>query len=231
MVADGRPSPWLNDEIINAYMQAVVDYGQKRAHELRAVIPSGKSSSPSSTPTVPPPSSQQAASASMPRYHYFNTYFYPKIRDQGPSSVDRWLKRAKLDPRRLLEMERIFIPVHQGAHWTLLVISPRFRTIEYFDSLNGRPASFVRAVKRWLAYCLKDDWNEDEWKVPLTKSPVQENGYDCGVFTITTARMITLGIDPMAYNQTDIPLQRRRIAAELINGGLHGEFDPREVHD
>ncbi|KAI9886138.1 MAG: tyrosine/serine/threonine protein phosphatase pps1 [Watsoniomyces obsoletus] len=247
-------APWLNDEIVNAYMQAVVDYGQERAHELRAVIPSVSSSSSGhtknrqqrtqqnatsnqshSTVVIPPPSSTSSSSAttgnSMPRYHYFNTYFYPKIRDQGPSSVDRWLKRAKLDPRRLLEMERIFIPVHQNSHWTLLVISPRFRTIEYFDSLNGRPASFVKAVKRWLAYCLKDDWKEDEWSVPLTKSPTQENSFDCGVFTVTTAKMITLGIDPLAYNQLDIPLQRRRIAAELINGGLKGEFDPMVVHD
>lgn len=204
-------APWLNDEVINAYLQAVTDYGLEQIGGR----PGATRSLRSRDPNV------------VPRYHAFNSFFYTNLRDKGPAATGRWLSRAGMPGEKLLQVDHIFIPVNQSSHWTLIVLSPSSRRIEYFDSLAGSRAPFIRNIKLLLRHELKDKFIEDEWKFDETKSPVQENGYDCGVFTVTTAKMIMLGIDPMAYNQQDIPLQRRRMAAELINGGFTGDFAPR----
>jgi Ulp1 family protease len=190
---------WLNDEIINAYMQAVVDYGNGDGGTRR---------------TGPP------------RYHAFNSFFYKKLSEGGPGPLARWSKRAKIEGDKLLQVELIFIPVHLGNHWTLLVVSGTKKSIEYFDSLNGSPARLLKNAKLWLQSELKEKWVEDEWKVPSTLGPCQRNGYDCGVFTVTTAKMLMLGINPLAYSQRDIQIQRRRMAAELHYGGFKDEFSP-----
>jgi len=76
-------------------------------------------------------------------------------------------------------------------------------------------------VKSWVAAELSSSWKEEEWKLDAVgESPRQENMDDCGVFTITSARQIMLGYTPMSYAAAAIPLQRRRIVAELVNGGF-----------
>lgn len=193
---------WLNDEIILASLQQVVEYGLRMSnHET------GKT----------------------PKYHAFNTFFYKNLRDKGAQSIKRWATKAKIGGRALEEVERVFIPVHQGAHWTLLVVSPVARTIEYFDSMGGVADSYIRNVKLWLAAEMGARFKENEWAVPTGThgvGPRQTNGSDCGVFTCTTARMVALGVDPMAYGGEDMSVQRGRMAAELLNGGLFGDFDP-----
>ena len=55
------------------------------------------------------------------------------------------------------------------------------------------------------------------------ESPQQMNSDDCGVFTITTARQVMLGkMDSQKdrYTADLIPIQRKRVVAELIDGGL-----------
>ncbi|KAI9787126.1 MAG: hypothetical protein M1839_003361 [Geoglossum umbratile] len=190
---------WLDDEIINAYMQAVVDYGNGDVGTRRS---------------------------GPPRYHAFNSFFYKKLGESGPGPLARWSKRAKIDGEKLLQVELIFIPVHLGNHWTLLVVSGTKKSIEYFDSMNGSPVWPLKNTILWLQNELKDKWVEDEWKIPNTLGPCQRNGHDCGVFTVTTAKMLMLGINPLAYSQSDIQMQRRRMAAELHYGGFRDEFLP-----
>lgn len=196
---------WLNDEIIAACLQQVVDYGLKISHHK---------------------------AGETPKYHAFNTFFYKNLRDKGAQSVKRWASRAKVGKENLLKVERVFIPVHQGAHWTLLVVSPLARTIEYFDSLGGHAGSYIQNAKLWLTEELGKEWKGEEWTVPTGSygaGPRQTNGSDCGVFTCTTARMVVLGVDPMSYGGDDMELQRSRMVAELLNGGLKGDFEPKVV--
>ncbi|KAH0542006.1 hypothetical protein FGG08_003555 [Glutinoglossum americanum] len=190
---------WLDDEIINSYMQAIVDYGNGDSGAKRV---------------------------GPPRYHAFNSFFYKKLTESGPGPLARWSKRAKIEGDRILQVELIFIPLHLENHWTLLAISGTKKSIEYFDSMNGSPVRHLKHVKAWLKNELKEKWVEDEWRVPNTLGPSQRNGCDCGVFTVTTAKMLMLGISPLAYSQKDIQTQRRRMAAELHYGGFKDEFSP-----
>ena len=197
------PNAWLNDEIISAYLQLCINHGNNRAGYKRG-----------ETPT----------------YHAFNPFFYKNLATKGYDSVKRWAAKAKIGGKDLLKVEYVFIPVNPGVHWTLLVISPQYRTIEYFDSMSAtlRPAtsnSYTNLAKTWLRNELGNDYHDREWTVRIEPGPQQKNTSDCGVFAVTNAKMITLGWDPKkAYEAAHIPNQRRSILAELMYGRWDGEF-------
>ena len=196
-------SGWLNDTVITAYLDTAVDHALKTSGHKRGEVP------------------KQVA---------FSTYFYPRLSADGAKSVTRWVKRAKVGGKDLKDVERIYIPINQNSnHWTLLVISPKFKTIEYFDSFHGDPSKVIDNAKELLKYELGGDFKAGEWTIKGRGGPRQTNGVDCGVFVSTTVKMISLGVDPMAYSSTDIPLQRRRIVAELMNRGFDGELKPNVV--
>lgn len=192
------PLAWLNDEIINSYLTAIVRYLRESTGNL----------------------------TQAPRYHAFNSFFYSSLRDKGYQAVRRWANRAKIGGHALLNVDTVFVPVHEHAHWTLMVVRPVERTIEYFDSMGGAGARQVKAIKEWLHGELGAKYDEDEWTVLGSVSSHQDNGSDCGVFLLTNAKAIALGIEPTAFGPSDTNLLRRKIVAELINGGLHGEFSP-----
>ena len=196
-------SGWLNDTIVTAYLDTVVDHALKTAGHKRGDIP------------------KQVA---------FSTYFYPRLAKEGAASVTRWVKRAKVEGKNMKNVERIYIPINQNEnHWTLLVISPKFKMIEYFDSFHGDPSKVIDNAKKLLKNEMGDEFKEREWTVKGRGGPRQTNGSDCGVFVSTTVKMISLGVEPMAYSATDIPLQRRRIVAELMNRGFDGDLAPNVV--
>lgn len=207
--AQDRANAWLNDEIINSYIQMAVEHGLARTGHRRG---------------------------QAPKYHAFPSQFYNNLKDRGPESVKRWAARAKIGGPELLKADSIFIPVNQHYHWTLLVISPGRKTVEYFDSLSGAsaatPSSNVHTnlAKVWLRNELGAAFFDAEWTIRVRNDgPQQNNSCDCGVFCATTAKMIVLGWDPKgSYEARHIPVQRRRMVAELMVGEWTGEFAPKE---
>ncbi|EYE92932.1 SUMO protease ULP1 [Aspergillus ruber CBS 135680] len=194
------PARWLNDEVINAYLAILIDY-LRRANG-------------------------NAGRHDKPKFHAFNTFFFSNLRDKGYSSVSRWAKRAKIGGEALLEVDTVYIPVHNSAHWTLMVVKPTEKSIEYFDSLGSASPHHVAIVKDWLRGELSARYIEEEWSVVPTVSPQQDNGSDCGVFLLSTAKAVSIGIEPLSYGARDIPLLRRKIVVELMAGGLDGDFKP-----
>ncbi|KAJ5656547.1 hypothetical protein N7507_008497 [Penicillium longicatenatum] len=194
------PLAWLNDEIINSYLALITQYLQQ--------------------------STGNKAPNDRPRYHAFNTFFFSSLRDKGYDGVRRWAKRAKIGGEGLLEVDMVFVPVHESSHWTLLVVKPADRTIEYFDSMGARGARQVRTIKAWLAGELGAKYVDSEWTILPSASSFQDNGSDCGVFLLTNAKAVALNIEPTAFGARDTTLLRRKIVAEIMNGGLHGEFSP-----
>ncbi|KAL9022439.1 MAG: hypothetical protein Q9185_000346 [Variospora sp. 1 TL-2023] len=198
---DPDTSGWLNDAIISAYIQAAVDYGQKMRDVKRGTFP---------------------------KVHAFNTYFYNNLSTRGYNSVRRWATKAKFGGKDILKMEKIFIPINIGGqHWVLALVNPQAKTIEYFDSFHSPGRRVVDNIKTWLAAELKDAFVDAEWTVLEKQGPKQYNAVDCGVFCATTAKMIVLGVDPMAFSAEDMATQRRVMLAELLNGGFEGDFTPK----
>lgn len=188
------PSGWLNDAVVVDYLKLVVAYGN-------LCQPSGKD---------------------VPRYAALSSFFWKSLQADGFSRVQRWVKRAKIDGRRILECKCVFIPICQGNHWTLLAIKGNERRLEYYDSLRGSGAKHYDLAKQWLQSQLGDDFIEGEWTSPEQHiSPMQNNGKDCGVFAVTSAKALVLDHKPLlAYSSHDIPTQRMRIVAEMVNGAI-----------
>ena len=212
-----NPSGWLNDAIISAYLELITEMGNVR---------------------MGLPRKDDRLPKAFVYYHAFNPYLFKKLNGNGGyNGVRTWATKAGIGGKNLLKTEYVFIPVNQGGnHWTLATVSGKRRTIEYWDSFGGDASIPVACVKRWLKGELGSSYKEEEWTVKgeegqeydgRGKGPSQTNGYDCGVFAITTAKNITLNIDPMSVAQKDMQLQRRRIIAELLNKGFHGDFEPR----
>ena len=183
---------WLNDEVINGYLKLVTAHGKQNNRPMQ-------------TPT----------------HHAFASFFYSNLSSKGYDSVKRWALKAKIGGKNLLETEQVFIPINSGMHWTLCVVSGKEKTITHYNSLGGNGQGYVNTVKNWVKTELGTHFVESEWVITARgESPQQANMDDCGVFAITNARQIMLGLDPTSYNASQIPLQRKRIVAELINGGL-----------
>jgi sentrin-specific protease 1 len=168
-----RNLDWLSDQTINFYMEML------RARQQRN----------QSSPHVLP--SQQS------RIHYFNTFFYKKLSPDESryvyKDVARWTKRAKVD---LMQLDKIIIPVHvHGNHWCLAIINMNARRFEYYDSLGGSNPTCLQHLRQFVTDELKvyhpnqiDRIDIASWtNVTYKDIPRQNNGSDCGVFTIKFA--------------------------------------------
>ncbi|KAK1832694.1 hypothetical protein QBC39DRAFT_403997 [Podospora conica] len=162
-----------------------------------------------------------------PKCAAFTSYFYDRLRQHGPTKVDRMMRNANIRKANFLSIDTILIPICQHSHWTLAVVRPRDGIVAHIDSMrNGGGHKEVEdKIMEWVRVTLGNDFVADDWHVHQYKAPHQSNGYDCGVFTITNAVCQALGIKMQgAYNQQQLTLQRSRIAAMLLNGGWKGEF-------
>ncbi|KAI4252790.1 MAG: hypothetical protein LQ352_004072 [Teloschistes flavicans] len=195
-----RTGGWLNDTIINGYLQSVTDYAKKMRGVKRG---------------------------ELPKVHAFSSFLYESLKNRGYEGVQSWTRRAKFGGKDILKMEKIFIPINKGGnHWVLIYISPQTKTIEYFDSFHSPPGRIVDDVKKWLKGELREAFVDSEWTLLQGGGPTQNNASDCGVFVSATAKMIVLGVDPMHFSAADMPTQRRVIVAELLNGGIDGPLAP-----
>lgn len=63
-----------------------------------------------------------------------------------------------------------------------------------------------------------DDIHEWEDYVP-NDSPLQRNGYDCGVFTCKTVEVLSRD-GPLTFSQKDMKILRQRMLFEILQGKL-----------
>ncbi|KAF6816034.1 ulp1 protease family protein [Colletotrichum musicola] len=196
------PTEWLNDEIVNGSLQWLDRYVNEAAgaSEVR--------------------STKRVCLA-------MNSFFYKRLEDSGVHNTERALRRFGVSKTNFLNLETILMPICKNNHWTLLVVRPQKRTVSHMDSLNpGGSAVHTKRALDWIKALLGDDFKTTEWQTVQHQAPVQDNGYDCGVFTITNGMCLALGLNAAdAYSNEELPLQRLRIAGMLLNKGFSGEFD------
>lgn len=152
------------------------------------------------------------------RVHAFNTFFYPKLRENGYSSVRRWTRKVDV-----FSFDFLLIPVHLGNHWCLGVVDFNQRTISYYDSLGGSPHGACDTLLEYLREesmdKKKQDFDDENWKLINKFSsegiPIQMNGSDCGVFTCQYAEYITRGAK-LSFNQEHMRYFRKKMIYELL---------------
>ncbi|CAJ2510717.1 Uu.00g063420.m01.CDS01 [Anthostomella pinea] len=196
----GRESNWLNDDCIHASLVCLAaSINQAAGIRTR-----------NSTPKC-------VAISSL--------YWEGFSGDQGKLFPRPFSRNWGMTPKNFLEIDTILIPINHNAHWTLLVIRPTRRTVAYVDSFHSAGRHQMTLAYKWLELFLGDRYVANDWKDARYSVPSQTNGHDCGMFVITNAIYLALGLDPNSYSQKDMPLQRKRIAAMLLNKGFHGAFD------
>ncbi|KAK4043619.1 hypothetical protein C8A01DRAFT_32351 [Parachaetomium inaequale] len=193
------PTAWLNDNVIIGSILHIADYINKA----------------------------KGATDQEPKCAAFTSYFWPRVLSHGPSACGRLLRRAGVRKANLLDIDTILIPICAQSHWTLAVIRPGKRTVAHIDSMRGgRGHEDVKAkLLELVRFILEDQFVEADWRAVDYPAPRQTNGWDCGVFTITNAMCMAVGLNPkLAYTERELTLQRRRLAAMLLNEGFKGEF-------
>jgi Ulp1 family protease len=167
-----KPGRWLGDEVINAYMAILTN------NELTWYT------------------GDKAPRTSM----CYSTFFYTKLAnlsDRNPQArgysyqqVKEWGTNLSVD-KDIFRLETLFIPVHDNNnHWTAIHINFPNKTITYYDSLGNPGWNHLTRIHRYL-----QDEHDNTYGTPLPpgwtttptpeSTPLQTNGYDCGVFPRT----------------------------------------------
>ncbi|KAJ7357153.1 cysteine proteinase [Mycena albidolilacea] len=202
-----KPLKWLNDEVINFYGALIL----------------GRSESSKENPTT----NGKAGKGKKPLdVHYFSTFFWTKLEKEGyeKGRLAKWTK--KID---IFSKDTILIPVNHGnVHWTAAAINFRQKRIESFDSMLDDRSRVFKLLRQYV-----DLEHRNKKKAPFdftgwedytsADTPMQENGFDCGVFTCQFLESLSRGVDSFNFSQKDILYLRRRMVWEIGNATLRTE--------
>ncbi|XP_058054847.1 sentrin-specific protease-like [Anopheles bellator] len=181
-------SNWLNDEVINFYMELLRE---------RSVVRS-----------------------ELPKVYTMNTFFLPRLMQNGYSGVRRWTRKVDIFAHDIL-----VVPVHvNGVHWCMSIVDLRRKTIHYYDSMGSPNNPVLNALESYLCEESQDKRKTPFDKADLTKQnirdcPRQQNGSDCGVFSCMFAEFLTRD-RPITFGQTDMQYFRQKMMVEIVQGQL-----------
>ncbi|KAF3557144.1 hypothetical protein F2Q69_00015954 [Brassica cretica] len=134
-------------------------------------------------------------------------------------AVRRWTRHKRLG-YNLIDCDIIFVPIHGIVHWTLAVINKRECKFMYLDSLNGSDPTILTAVAKYFVDEVKDKNGKTidicSWGMEYVKDlPLQQNGYDCGLFMLKYIDFYSRGLG-LKFSQTNMPYFRVRTAKEIL---------------
>lgn len=149
------------------------------------------------------------------KVHFFNSFFYDKLRTKGYEGVKRWTKNVDIFQKDLL-----LIPIHLEVHWSLVSVDIPRRAITYFDSQRTLNRRCPKHIFKYLqAEAIKKDQQDflTGWK-GFFKMNVgrQNNDSDCGAFVLQYCKCLALG-QPFNFGQQDMPRLRRQMYKELCH--------------
>ncbi|CAK7897705.1 hypothetical protein CAAN1_04S01134 [[Candida] anglica] len=152
----------------------------------------------------------------------WTTHFFTTLQSKGYQGVARWSKRKKLN---VTQKDLILVPINiMGTHWALAVVDNVKKKFAYYDSLSS--SGNKKALQLLVTYMSEEgkkqgssiDFHSYEI-IPLAETPQQQNGYDCGVFSCTSAFFVSKG-KPLKFSQKDMKLLRRKMAYEILTKEL-----------
>lgn len=169
-------------------------------------------------------------------YHFFNTYFYEKLKEAVTrknteetsfAKFRRWWKGVNI-----FEKAYVFLPIHESLHWSLVIICIPDKEDEsgpillHLDSLGLHFSKPIFSnIKRFLIEewkILKEDGPVDlpiadrVWeRLPrrmdekVVEVPQQKNDYDCGLFVLFFMKKF-IDESPKRLRRKDFPTFGRR---------------------
>ena len=148
-------------------------------------------------------------------YPYFLHDYYDVSTDKYIyRNVRNYSKRNKVPGGDIFKTKYIFIPIHQGKHFTCAVIYMQDKRIMYYDSyLNtGRTRALcshkkekqMRILQALLQYLKDEHLNKHSVELPdqhlwtlhsFCQAPQQDNTEDCGIFVCLYCELILHDLD------------------------------------
>lgn len=160
---------------------------------------------------------QRGKKSGHKKVYSFNTFFYPKLRENGYNSIRRWTRKVDI-----FSYDFLLVPIHLGNHWCLAFIDFTTRIISYYDSLGGYPNGCCDTLLDYLRDESKDkkkqDFDDENWRLVNSYSegiPQQKNCSDCGVFACTYAEYLTRQAK-LKFSQEQMPYFRKKMIYEII---------------
>lgn len=157
--------------------------------------------------------------AKYPSVYTFGTFFYTRL-EKG-QALGRWAR--KLD---FFSYDLLIVPIIHASHWRLVVVKIREKRIEYYDSMGNPFPACVNAIVKFLQAESREkgakvELDLSQWSIVhrVPGIPLQNNGYDCGVFACKYAEYIARRA-PITFTQNDIPFFRRCMMYEIIHREL-----------
>ena len=170
--------------------------------------------------------------------HIYSTHFYSKLTggndDRGPegyffAEVQTWARRIQ---GGILSLEELYIPINKNSnHWMVARVKFLEKRVEAWDSLGPTEdaSAYLQNILRYVYDASThaganlppfprwaSDWTcTDESR----RSPRQENGTDCGLFTILSTALMAHGCSLQRNSYTQATLETRntrRTIAHLI---------------
>ncbi|KAG7464662.1 hypothetical protein MATL_G00168080 [Megalops atlanticus] len=149
------------------------------------------------------------------KVHFFNSFFYDKLRTKGYEGVKRWTKNVDIFRKDLL-----LIPIHLEVHWSLVCVDVPRRAITYFDSQRTLNRRCPKHIAKYLqAEAIKKEQKDflTGWKGFFKMNVArQNNDSDCGAFVLQYCKCLALG-QPFSFGQQDMPKLRRLMYKELCH--------------
>ncbi|XP_070623444.1 sentrin-specific protease 3 [Erythrolamprus reginae] len=149
------------------------------------------------------------------KVHFFNSFFYDKLRTRGYEGVKRWTKNVDIFNKEIL-----LIPIHLEVHWSLICVDVRQKKIIYLDSqrtLNRRcPKHICRYLQAEADKKNCPNFREGWRGVFQMNIARQNNDSDCGAFVLQYSKFLALGL-PFTFTQQDMPKLRRQMYKELCH--------------
>ncbi|KAL8171426.1 hypothetical protein V2J09_023230 [Rumex salicifolius] len=187
-----RPGAWLNDEVINLYLELLKERERRDPQKF------------------------------LNCHFFNTFFYKKLIGGRSGydyKAVKRWTTQRKLG-YGLIECEKIFVPIHKEVHWCLAVINKKEKKFQYLDSLGGIDSQVFKVLARYIVDEVKDKSGQEidvsSWdREFVTELPEQENGYDCGVFMIKYIDFFSRGMG-LNFSQEHMPYFRLRTAKEIL---------------
>lgn len=182
-----QATEWLDDVIINGYIYLINDRDKRRNSGTQQVFG-------------------------------FESYFWPALSKKGHQHVRRWTRNINV-----FSLDKLLVPLHLNTdHWALAVLNFREKRCDYYDSLSAKKNRFFQkkiwpVLRDYLEQESKDKqvpFSSDGWTAFCAPCPQQQNGCDCGVFTLRFAECVSLNAE-WNFSQEDIPQLRRIITWDL----------------
>lgn len=182
---------WLNDEVINFYMNLLMDRSEKR-HK----------------------------SDGLPRVYSMNTFFIPRLLEGGHSAVRRWTRKVNIFERDVIPVPVHVGGVH-WCMAIIHLKNKTIKYYDSMASPNPKVLEALsKYLQDESLDKLKQQFDTSDFTIEsISNVPRQFNGSDCGVFSCMFAEYITRD-KQITFTQEHMPYFRQKMILEIVQGEL-----------